>query len=62
MNYFNEKWVNFGIQSRFQRGKGFIRVLMADIVGDVDIDIIAEDKYAQDARPWYYENLRKKIE
>ena len=40
-------------------GKGIYSGDIADMDGDGDIDIVAEDKYAQDGKPWYYENLLK---
>lgn len=40
-------------------GKGIYSGAVADMDGDGDLDIVGEDKYSKDARPWYYENLLK---
>src|SRR5690606_18391254 len=38
-------------------GKGVYSGAVADVDGDGDIDIVGEDRYAHDSRPWFYENL-----
>lgn len=38
-------------------GKGVYSGLVADMDGDGDVDIVAEDQYANDGKPWYFENL-----
>ena len=41
-------------------GKGIYSGSVVDIDGDGDFDIVGEDKYAQDAKPWIHRNMIKK--
>ncbi|MBR9774476.1 MAG: VCBS repeat-containing protein, partial [Cytophagales bacterium] len=39
------------------KGKGIYSGAIADMDGDGDLDIVGEDKYATDAKPWLFRNL-----
>lgn len=57
--YFNEKGT-FENSILVVFGKGVYSGAVADMDKDGDIDIIGEDKYSNDSRPWFYENLTVK--
>lgn len=54
--YLNEKGV-FENTLQVISGKGIYSGAVIDMDRDGDIDIVGEDKYSTDARPWFYENL-----
>ena len=38
-------------------GKGIYSGAIKDFDNDGDLDIVGEDTYSNQSRPWYYENL-----
>jgi len=55
--YFNENG-KFEKSLQVVTGKGVYSGAAADMDGDGDIDIVGEDKYSNDSKPWFYENLK----
>ncbi len=57
--YFNDGKGSFGEAQVVQSGKGLYSGVLADLGDDGDLDIIGQDTYANESKPWVYENLMK---
>lgn len=56
--YFNDGAGHFSKSEIVTRGKGLYTGVIADVDGDGAADIIGQDSYSGDSRPWLYRNLR----
>jgi hypothetical protein len=54
--YYNDGKGSFGDAMTIQIGKGLYSGLLADLGNDGDLDIIGQDTYARESKPWIYEN------
>jgi hypothetical protein len=54
--YINEN-ANFFKSKIIQEGKGIYSGAVKDMDNDGDIDLVGEDTYSKQSRPWYYENV-----
>ncbi|MFC1634417.1 FG-GAP repeat domain-containing protein [Planctomycetota bacterium] len=55
--YYNNGSGSFGKTHTIQSGKGLYSGVVADLGNDGDLDIIGQDTYARESKPWIYESL-----
>ena len=55
--YYNDGKGSFGEPQTIQEGKGLYSGVLADLDADGDLDIVGQDTYARQSKPWVYENM-----
>jgi hypothetical protein len=55
--YYNNGRGSFGPAVTVHKGKGLYSGILADLGNDGDLDIIGQDTYARESRPWVYQNM-----
>ena len=55
--YYNNGRGSFNNVQTVQSGKGLYSGLVADLGNDGDLDIVGQDTYARESKPWIYESL-----
>ncbi len=58
--YYNDGTSQFGDPQTVARGKGLYTGVVIDFDGDGDLDLVGQDSYARESKPWLYENLLRK--
>lgn len=54
--HYNSGGGNFGTSQQVEQGKGLYSGVLYDIDGDDDLDIIGQNRYAGNGKPYFYEN------
>lgn len=57
--YYNDGAGGFGDPQTVIRGKGLYTGVLVDVDGDGALDIVGQDSYARESKPWLYRNLRR---
>jgi hypothetical protein len=55
--YYNNGRGSFNNAQTVHSGKGLYSGLVADLGNDGDLDIVGQDTYARESKPWIYESL-----
>lgn len=58
--YYNDGKGRFSDPQTVVRGKGLYTGVIIDFDGDGDLDLVGQDSYARESKPWLYENLLRK--
>ena len=56
--FYNDGGGDFGNPQTVVRGKGLYTGVLVDVDGDGTLDIVGQDSYARDSKPWLYRNLQ----
>ena len=58
--YYNDGTGRFSDPQTVIRGKGLYTGVVIDFDGDGDLDLVGQDSYSRESKPWLYENLLRK--
>ena len=60
MIYYNDGAGRFSQRQTVIRDKGMYTGVVIDFDGDGDLDLVGQDSYSRESKPWLYENLLRK--